>query len=86
MEVLIIDIDKLRFINIEGAGLSHDKLAVSERVRNYKAVVDVLKTVPGAYCCGDKPADVEKAIEKDLELSEADIDKEVIGAESNAAA
>jgi hypothetical protein len=72
-----IDIDKLRFINIEGAGLSHDKLAVSERVRNYKAVVDVLKTVPGAYCCGDKPEDVEKGIEKDLELSEADIDKKI---------
>lgn len=74
----IIDIDKLRFINIEGAGLSHDKLAVSERVRNYKAVVDVLKTVPGVYCCGDKPADVEKGIEKDLELSEADIDKKIL--------
>lgn len=74
----IIDIDKLRFINIEGAGLSHDKLAVSERVRNYKAVVDVLKTVPGGYCCGDKPADVEKGIEKDLELSEADIDKKIL--------
>ncbi len=74
----IIDIDKLRFINIEGAGLSHDKLAVGERVRNYRAVVDVLKTVPGAYCCGDKPADVEKGIEKDLELSEADIDKKLL--------
>jgi Domain of unknown function (DUF4157) len=73
-----IDIDKLRFINIEGAGLSHDKLAVSERVRNYKAVVDVLKTVPGAYCCGDKPEDVEKGIEQDLELSEADIDKKLL--------
>jgi hypothetical protein len=73
-----IDIDKLRFINIEGAGLSHDKLAVSERIRNYRAVVDVLKTVPGAYCCGDKPADVEKGIEKDLELSEADIDRKLV--------
>ena len=74
----MIDIDKLRFINIEGAGLSHDKLAVSERIRNYRAVVDVLKTVPDAYCCGDKPADVEKGIEKDLELSEADIDKKIV--------
>jgi hypothetical protein len=51
-----IDPDKLRFINIEGSGLSHDKLPVSERVRNYNAVVDVLKSLPGLYCCGDKPA------------------------------
>jgi hypothetical protein len=73
-----IDPDKLRFINIEGSGLSHDKQSASERVRNYDAVIDVLKTVPDAYCCGGKPADVEKGIRKDLEMSEANIDKKLL--------
>jgi len=58
-------IEKLRFINIESPGHKLSDQTDAERVRNYEAIVEVLKTT-GLHCCGDDPKKAEGNIKERL--------------------
>lgn len=58
-------IEKLRYINIEAPGKRLSDQSDAERVRNYEAVVEVLKAT-GLHCCGDDPKKAEQAVKEGL--------------------
>lgn len=60
-------ISKLRYVNIETPGKAIADQTDAERVRNYQAIVEVLKAL-GLHCCGDDPTKAEKNIESGLTL------------------
>jgi hypothetical protein len=61
-------IEKLRYINIETPGKRLSDQSGAERVRNYEAIVEVLKTT-GLHCCGDDPKKAEQTIKEGLKES-----------------
>ena len=72
-----IDLDKLRFINIEGAGLGYDSNPTTERIRNYEAIVTALKAT-SLYCCGDDSSTADKSIKNSLALKEEEVNAELM--------
>lgn len=60
-------IGKLRYVNVETPGKAIADQTDAERVRNYQAIVEVLKGL-GLHCCGDDPTKAEKNIESGLTL------------------
>jgi hypothetical protein len=58
-------IEKLRYINIESPGKGLGDQTDKERIRNYEAIVEVLKAI-GLHCCGDTPKKPEDSIKEGL--------------------
>jgi hypothetical protein len=59
--------DRLRYINIETPGKGIAAQSDAERVRNYDAIVQVLKAA-GLHCCGEDPTIAENKIKAGLKM------------------
>jgi hypothetical protein len=67
----LMKLESLRYINIETPGDAIADQTDAERVRNYEAIVQVLKAV-GLHCCGPDPAaeaEAEKKVKAGLALA-----------------
>ncbi|MGB8702287.1 MAG: DUF4157 domain-containing protein [Thermosynechococcaceae cyanobacterium] len=58
-------IEKLRYVNIESPGKRLGDQTDAERIRNYEAIIEVLKAT-GLHCCGDDPKKAEESIKEGL--------------------
>ena len=57
--------ENLRYINIESPGKGLSAQTDAERIRNYEAIVEVLKAA-GLHCCGTEPQKAEESIKEGL--------------------
>ena len=57
--------EKLRYINIESPGKSLSDQTDAERIRNYEAIVEILKAA-GLHCCGEDMKKAEESIKEGL--------------------
>jgi hypothetical protein len=62
-----VSLDKLRYINIETPGKRLSQQTDEERIRNYEAILEVLKEI-GLHCCGEDLAKSEKNIKEGLKI------------------
>jgi hypothetical protein len=62
-----VSLEKLRYINIETPGKRLSQQTDEERIRNYEAILEVLKEI-GLHCCGEDLAKSEKNIKEGLKI------------------